>query len=102
MILELADIRIQPGRQQEFDEAIRRGVEQVIAKEKGFRGYRVHKGIESPERYLLAITWETLENHTVDFRNSPAFQEWRAIVGPYFAAPPAVEHFSPVAGSAAD
>lgn len=102
MILELADIRIQPGRQQEFDEAIRRGVEQVIAKAKGFRGYQVHKGIESPERYLLAIRWETLENHTADFRNSPAFQEWRAIVGPFFAAPPAVEHFSLVAGTVAD
>jgi heme-degrading monooxygenase HmoA len=94
MILELADIRIQPGKQAEFDAAIVRGVEQVIAKAKGFRGYKINKGIESPERYLLMIFWETLENHTVDFRQSPAFQEWRAIVGPYFAAPPAVEHYT--------
>jgi len=94
MILELADIRIQPGMQAEFDAAIQRGVEQAISKAKGFRGYKVNKGVESPERYLLMIFWETLENHTVDFRQSPAFLEWRAIVGPYFAAPPAVEHFS--------
>jgi len=94
MILELADIRIQPGKQAEFDLAIQRGVETVIAKAKGFRGYKVNKGIESPERYLLMIFWETLENHTVDFRESPAFTEWRAIVGPFFAAPPVVEHFS--------
>ncbi len=93
MILELADIRIQPGRNAEFDAAIVRGVETVISKAKGFRGYEVHKGIESPERYLLTIRWETLENHTVDFRGSAAFAEWRAIVGPYFAAPPQVEHF---------
>jgi heme-degrading monooxygenase HmoA len=93
MILELADIRIQPGRNAEFDVAIVRGVETVISKAKGFRGYEVHKGIESPERYLLTIRWETLENHTVDFRGSAAFAEWRAIVGPYFAAPPQVEHF---------
>jgi len=99
MILELADIRIQPGKQAEFDAAIQLGVEQVIAKAKGFRGYKVNKGIESPERYLLMIFWETLENHTVDFRQSPAFQEWRSIVGPYFAAPPAVEHFSLLATS---
>jgi hypothetical protein len=39
------------------------------------------------------IEWETLDNHIVDFRNSPAFLEWRAIVSPFFAAPPAVEHF---------
>jgi len=99
MILELADIHIQPGKQAEFDAAIQLGVEQVIAKAKGFRGYKVNKGIESPERYLLMIFWETLENHTVDFRQSPAFQEWRSIVGLYFAAPPAVEHFSLLATS---
>lgn len=94
MILELADIRIQPGKQAEFDAAIQRGVEQVISQAKGFCGYKVNKGVESPERYLLMIFWETLENHTVDFRQSPAFQEWRAIVGPYFAAAPSVEHFT--------
>ncbi len=100
MILELADIRIQPGKQAEFDAAIRKGVETVIARARGFKGYKVNKGVESPERYLLMIFWETLENHTVDFRGSPAFAEWRAIVGPYFASPPAVEHFSLLAKSA--
>ncbi|SNS10222.1 Heme-degrading monooxygenase HmoA [Noviherbaspirillum humi] len=99
MILELADIRVQPEKQEEFDAAIQRGVEQVIAKAKGFCGYKINKGIESPGRYLLMIFWETLENHTVDFRGSPAFQEWRAIVGPYFLAPPAVEHFTLLAKS---
>ncbi|MDB5803836.1 MAG: antibiotic biosynthesis monooxygenase [Betaproteobacteria bacterium] len=93
MIMEHADIRIQPGRQAEFDAAIKKGVETVIAKAKGYKGHRVVKGIESPERYLLMIFWETLENHTVDFRGSPAFQDWRAIVGPLFAGAPTVEHF---------
>lgn len=100
MILELADIRIQPGKQAEFDAAIQRGLEQVISKAKGFQGYKVNKGIESPERYVLMIFWETLENHTVDFRQSPAFQEWRSIVGPYFASMPVVEHFSLLTKSA--
>jgi heme-degrading monooxygenase HmoA len=99
VILEVADIRIQPGQQQAFDDAIRRGVDTVIAKSKGFRGYKVNRGVESPERYLLMIFWDTLENHTVDFRGSPAFGEWRAIVGPFFAQPPQVEHFTLVAKS---
>lgn len=93
MILELADIRILPGQQADFDEAIERGVSTVIAKAKGFQGYKVNKGIENPERYILQIFWETLGNHTIDFRESPAFAEWRGIVGPFFAAPPSVEHF---------
>jgi heme-degrading monooxygenase HmoA len=99
MILEVADIRITPGQQAAFDAAIRRGVETVIARARGFRGYKVNKGIESPERYLLMIFWDTLENHTVDFRQSPAFTEWRAIVGPFFAQPPHVEHFTLLARS---
>jgi heme-degrading monooxygenase HmoA len=99
MILELADIRIQPGKQSEFDAAIRRGLDTVIAHAKGFRGYKVNKGVESPERYVLMIFWDTLEDHTVGFRQSPAFQDWRAIVGPHFAAPPTVEHFTLLAKS---
>ncbi|WP_025917758.1 antibiotic biosynthesis monooxygenase [Herminiimonas sp. CN] len=94
MILELADIRIQPGKQTDFDTAIQRGIDQVISKAKGFNGYKINRGIESPERYVLMIFWDTLENHTVDFRESNAFQEWRSIVGPYFASPPVVEHFN--------
>jgi heme-degrading monooxygenase HmoA len=99
MILELADIRIAPGKQAEFDAAIRHGVESVISLAQGFRGYKVNKGIESPERYVLMIYWETLENHTVDFRGGPLFPQWRAIVGPFFAVPPVVEHFALVAKS---
>ena len=93
MILELADIRIQPGQQVAFDEAIERGLRTVIAHAQGFQGFKVNKGMESPERYILQIFWDTLEDHTVGFRQSPAFADWRAIVGPFFAAPPFVEHF---------
>lgn len=99
MILEVADIRITPGRQAEFDEAIQRGLATVIARAQGFRGFKVNKGVESPERYLLMIFWDTLEDHTVAFRGGPLFAEWRAIVGPFFAAPPVVEHFTLLARS---
>ncbi len=99
MILELADIRIPPGRQAEFDAAIVHGVNSVISRAQGFRGFKVNKGVESPERYLLMIFWETLEDHTVAFRGGPLFPQWRAIVGPFFAQPPVVEHFELLAKS---
>jgi heme-degrading monooxygenase HmoA len=102
MILEIADIRIQPGQQAAFDEAIERGLQTIISKAKGFRGYRVNKGIESPERYVLMVFWDTLESHTVDFRQGPAFTAWRAIVGPFFAQPPQVEHFNLLTRSGAE
>ena len=100
MILEIAHLRIQPGKNAEFDAAITRGVETVISRAKGFRAWMVHKGIESPEHYVLMIQWDTLENHTVDFRGGPLFADWRAIISPYFAEQPQVEHFELVGRSA--
>ena len=101
MILEVAHIRIRPGDQAAFDEAIVRGVTTVISQAKGFRGWKVNKGFESPERYMLMIFWDTLEDHTVAFRGGPLFAQWRAIVGPFFAQPPQVEHFT-LLGKSAD
>lgn len=94
MILELADIRIQPGTQSAFEKAAKNGLDSVLAKAEGFISYEIQKCIESPLRYVLLIQWENLEAHTVGFRTSPAHGEWRAIVGPFFAQAPFVEHFS--------
>ena len=99
MILEIADIRIHPGQQAAFEEAIQRGIATVASKAQGFQGFKVNRCIETPERYVLQIFWDTLEDHTVGFRQGPLFTEWRAIIGPFFAAPPAVEHFSLVTKS---
>ncbi|MBT0569205.1 antibiotic biosynthesis monooxygenase [Curvibacter sp. CHRR-16] len=99
MILEVADIRIHPGQNAAFDQAIARGLREVIAHAKGCQGYKVNKGIESPERYILQIFWDTLEDHTIGFRQSDAFTQWRSIVGPFFAQPPHVEHFDLVVKS---
>jgi heme-degrading monooxygenase HmoA len=93
MILELADIRIHSGQNAAFEEAIERGLQTVIRQAKGFQGYKVNRGIENKERYILQIFWDTLEDHTVGFRQSEAFAQWRAIVGPFFAGAPVVEHF---------
>ena len=99
MILELADIRIPPGQNAAFEEAIERGLRTVISHAKGFAGFKVNRGMESAERYILQIFWDTLEDHTVGFRQSEAFAQWRAIVGPFFASPPVVEHFELVTRS---
>lgn len=100
MILEIADIRINPGQQAAFEDAIQHALASVASRAKGFQGAKVNRGIESPERYVLQIFWATLEDHTVGFRQSPLFAEWRGIIGPFFAAPPAVEHFELVTRTA--
>ena len=99
MILEIADIRIPPGQNAAFEEALQRGLDTVASQAKGFQSAKVNRGIESPERYILQIFWDTLEDHTLGFRQGPLFPAWRAIVGPFFAAPPVVEHFELVTKS---
>ncbi len=93
MILEVADIRINPERANEFEKSVRTALDSIFPKAKGFLGSEFKRGIESPARYLLLLKWTTLENHTVDFRGSELFGEWRALVGEFFATPPTVEHF---------
>lgn len=93
MILEVAEIRIEAGQQAAFEAALDEGAREVLSSARGFLSYRLQAGIEQPERYLLLIEWETLEDHTVHFRGGPLFPAWRAIVGSYFAEPPRVEHF---------
>lgn len=93
MILEVAEIQIAPGQQADFEAAIQQGIANVISQARGFVRAEVQHGIESPERYLLLIQWQTLEDHTEHFRGGPLFPQWRAIVGPFFAVPPRVEHF---------
>jgi hypothetical protein len=45
------------------------------------------------------LFWDSVDDHMVGFRLSPAFTEWRAIVGPFFAEPPVMEHFNLLAKS---
>ena len=99
MILEIADIRILPGQQAAFEEALQRALSTVASQAQGMQGWKVNKGVESPERFILQIFWATLEDHTEGFRQGPLFAQWRAIIGPFFAQPPQVEHFELVAKS---
>ncbi|MET0387912.1 MAG: antibiotic biosynthesis monooxygenase [Polyangiales bacterium] len=94
MIVALSDIRIKPGMQREIDAAITRGLEELISKSPGYRGHRVQRGVDAPERYALMVYWESLEAHTVAFAQSPRAAQWHALVEPYLARPPRVEHFA--------
>ncbi len=67
----------------------------VIVTSPGFRWMELHHGVERPGVYLLLVGWDTLEAHLVGFRGSDRFGRWRELIGPYFASPPDVEHFTP-------
>lgn len=100
MILELADLRIDPAKADAFEAAIAHGLTTVVCHSKGFQGYKVNRSHETAGRYILMAYWQTLDDHMVGFRESEAFTQWRAIVGPFFVQPPVVEHFDLVTKSA--
>ena len=91
MILERALITVKPGQAEAFKAAFAKARPHIQGA-KGCRKVEMRQGIENPEDYLLLVWWDTLEDHNIGFRESPAFTEWRAILGPLFAAPPAVVH----------
>jgi heme-degrading monooxygenase HmoA len=96
MVLEIADIRIRPGQQADFEAALRLGIAQALSQSPGFIRASVRRGLESPERYVLQVEWQTLEDHMQGFRNGPLFAVWRGHIGSFFASPPSVEHFTTV------
>ena len=95
MITEIAQIDVKPGTENDFEATVAKA-RAAFGRSKGFHGFELHKSIEKPQRYRLFANWDTVENHTVDFRGSSDFQEWRKLVGHCFAAPPEVEHVSMV------
>jgi heme-degrading monooxygenase HmoA len=96
MIIERAQIDVHPGREAEFEAALAEARDEALSRAKGFRSLRAGRGIETPNRYLLLLEWDTLEDHTVGFRESELFLRWRQLIGPFFASAPDVEHFAPV------
>jgi heme-degrading monooxygenase HmoA len=91
LILERALITVKPGQAEAFKQAFAKARPHIEGS-KGCRKVEMRQGIEHPEDFLLLVWWDTLEDHNIGFRESPAFTEWRAILGPLFAAPPAVVH----------
>lgn len=92
MILELATFTIPVNRLREFEAAFAEA-RKIIVQSEGCGPVSLHRCIETPGRYQLLVQWLSVEHHMKGFRESPAFVEWRRILGPFFAMPPIVEHY---------
>ena len=92
MVLELATIDIKQGSNKEFEQNLEKA-QKVISKSHGHISHKFQKCIEQDNRYVLLISWQTLEDHTKGFVDSDLFKEWRLLIGPFFKSPPVVQHF---------
>lgn len=95
MIRENATLTVKPGSAIAFEGAVAEAVP-LFQSAPGAVSFRLDRSIENPLEYTLTVGWETLEDHTVGFRNSEAFAQWRELVGPYFAGAPQVKHLENV------
>ena len=83
------------GREAEFERAFEEA-RAIIAGSPGFRSLRLRRGLEQPNRYLLLVEWDTLEDHTIGFRGSPAYDDWRRLLHHFYDPFPTVEHYEDV------
>src|SRR5262245_46056956 len=95
MVLEIADIAVKPGTEEQFIGAVREGIK-YVSDTPGFGSARLTRGVESPSRFVLLIEWDSVEAHNVGFRESENFGRWRGLIGPYLDGAPAVEHVNEI------
>ena len=98
MILEVAILDVRPGESAAFEEAFAQAQE-IIQASPGYRGHELRHCMESADRYLLLVWWDTLEDHTEGFRGSEAYQRWRGLLHHFYDPFPTVEHYEPRLGT---
>jgi len=92
MILESALLYVKEGKAGQFEGDFKEAG-QYISSIPGYLRHSLHKCLEQDHKYLLLVEWEKLEDHTIGFRQSAAYQEWKRILHHYYDPFPLVEHF---------
>lgn len=92
MTLEVAILDVVPGKEVEFESAFRQA-SIIISGMPGYFSHQLQHCVENRSRYILLVNWQSLEAHTVGFRTSPQYQEWKALLHHFYDPFPTVEHF---------
>jgi heme-degrading monooxygenase HmoA len=95
VILEVAILDVRPGQAAEFEAAFAEA-QAIISVMPGYVSHQLQQCLESSNRYILLVNWETLEDHTEGFRGSAQYLEWKALLHHFYDPFPTVEHYSPV------
>ena len=92
MVLEVVEISVKPGSEEAFEKGVAQA-EALFRRAKGCEAMKLRRSVESPSNYRLFVSWQHIDDHLVGFKNSPDIEEWRRLVGLFFASPPRIEHF---------
>ncbi|MGG4491267.1 antibiotic biosynthesis monooxygenase family protein [Metabacillus idriensis] len=92
MILEAVMLQVKQGMEKEYENAFR-SASPIISSMKGYISHDLQRCLEVKGKYLLLVKWNSLEDHTIGFRQSPEYQEWKELLHHFYDPFPAVEHF---------
>jgi heme-degrading monooxygenase HmoA len=92
MIFEAVMLQVKQGMEQEYEDTFRKASD-IISSMKGYIDHELHRCMEVEGKYLLLVKWETLEDHTIGFRESSEYQEWKKLLHHFYDPFPTVEHF---------
>jgi len=92
MILEVAILDVKEELVKEFEPTFNEAGK-IISNMKGYISHELKKCLEKENRYILLVKWETLEDHTIGFRESEEYQEWKALLHHFYDPFPVVEHY---------
>lgn len=92
MVLEVAILDVIPSMRETFEEAFH-AAGRLIAASAGYISHELRRCVEKPDRYLLLVRWRTLEDHTIGFRGSQRYQEWKNLLHKFYDPFPVVEHY---------
>jgi heme-degrading monooxygenase HmoA len=92
MILEIATLNVRPDSRLAFETSFPAAA-RILSSAEGYVSHQLQRSVDTENRYVLLVNWQTKQNHTVGFRGSPQYQEWRKLLHHFFDRPPAVEHY---------
>jgi heme-degrading monooxygenase HmoA len=95
MVLEAVMLYVKPGLECDFESSFKKA-SKIISSIDGYLSHELHRCLEVKGKYLLLVRWENLESHTIGFRSSPEYQEWKALLHHFYEPFPTVEHFEQV------
>ena len=93
MILEIAQLQVKPGEASAFEAAFAQA-QAIIASMDGYQGHELQRCLENDHHYMLLVRWNTLEDHTVGFRQSEPYQAWRKLLHHFYDPVPTVLHYA--------
>lgn len=96
VVLQVAMLVVRPGEQGAFERAFAKA-EPLFRDAAGYLSHELRRSVENDQHYALLVEWRRLEDHTIGFRPSAAFDRLRGLLQGFLQSAPEVEHFLAVA-----